>query len=215
MSTPCCCCCAIHATGIRRNNISCSMQRLAKKRMSPRPKSIARYDATFANTPPSAGAVTGEGRLNNDKSLVDVDQLLSDFGEHQLKTAIQHELGTEFLASVDPQSAPAWPVRGVLFGEQSRVILGLTVKKGDLARSVFFVLDTRSPFTYLSSTTMRALGLKEPLPRSLHADVQGLEMVVYASPKASGLNFLGSSFLTSHNCQLHVDYSALVAELFQ
>lgn len=146
----------------------------------------------------------------------DVDVFLTDVGEHELRTDIAREFTTEFLASADLLSTPQWPISGIVYGRYFRVIVELTVKRHSMARSVFCLLNTGSPFTYLSPSTLQALGFNDSLPESLQASVHGQQMTVYSSPQTSpfkDINVLGSDFLSREQCQLSVDYKLLTAEL--
>lgn len=146
----------------------------------------------------------------------DFDVLLTDFGERELRTNVAREFTTEFLAYADPQVSPQWPVNGIVYGKYYRVIVELNVKRRDAARTVFFLLGTGSPFTYLSPSTLQALGFSDSVPKSLQASVHGQRMTVYSSPQAShfkDINLLGSDFLSVEQCQLGVDYKLLTAEL--
>lgn len=152
----------------------------------------------------------------NDIPPQDVDLFLPDVGERELRTDIAREFATEFLASADPLATPQWPVSGIVYGRHSRVIIQLTVSRCNFARRVFFQLVTGSPFTYLSPTTLQALGFNNSIPESLQASVHGQQMTVYSSPQSSqfkDVNLLGSDFLNRERCQLMIDYELLTAEL--
>ena len=80
------------------------------------------------------------------------------------------------------------------------------------------MLDTSSPFTYLSPSTSQALGFNDSVPESFQASVHGQSMTVYSSPQTShfkDINLLGADFLSREQCQLGVDYKLLTAELMQ
>lgn len=145
----------------------------------------------------------------------DVDVLLIDVGERELRTDIAREFATEFLAEADPEASPHWPITGIVYGRYFRVMVELTVTRRNMARRVFFLLDTGSPFTYLSPTTLQALGFNDSLPESFQASVHE-QMTVYSSPQTShfkDINMLGSDFLRGEKCQLAVDYRLLTAEI--
>lgn len=146
----------------------------------------------------------------------DVDVFLTGIGKHELRIDLAREITTEFLASTDLLPTPQWPISGIVYGRYFRVIIQLTVKRHSMTRSVFCLLNTGSPFTYLSPSTLQALGFNESLPESLHASVHGQQMTVHSSPQTShfkDINVLGSDPLSREQCQLCVDYKLLTAEL--
>lgn len=151
-----------------------------------------------------------------DISPQDIDVLLSDLGENDLKGDVARELSTEYLGTVDIDSTPAWPVEGVVYGRHFRVILQLTVKRRGQARSVLFLLDTGSPFTYVNPSTLYALGFKDSLPLSFQAEIHGQKMTVYCSPQTShfkDINLLGCDFLRATQSDLRINYKTLTATL--
>lgn len=153
---------------------------------------------------------------SDDISPRDVDVLLIDVGERELRTDIAREFSTEFLATADPAATPLWPITGFVYGRYFRVMVELIVKRRNMARRVFFLLDTDSPFTFLSPSTLQALGFNDSLPESFQASVHGQQMTLYCSPQTShfsDINMLGSDFLSREQCQLCVDYRLLTAEI--
>lgn len=139
------------------------------------------------------------------------DLLLTDVKEEDLKYSIATELGVEFLSQ--PIEEPKWPLDGILFGHNYRPFVCMQVKRKSISRNVFFLVDTGSPHTYLSATTIDALGIKDVVPDNFSVEVHGVKVNVNMSPiksqKGQDINVLGSDSLSRHKAFLEVDYTKL------
>src|SRR5690242_2645625 len=138
------------------------------------------------------------------------DLLLTDVRESDLKLSIATELGQPFLS--DSIDDPKWPLEGILFGHNYRPFVCMQVRRKLVSKNVFFLVDTGSPHTYLSITTINALGMKDAIPDNFSAEVHGVKVNVNMSPLDShyrDINVLGSDSLSRHKAFLEVDYVKL------
>lgn len=83
----------------------------------------------------------------------DYDVLISDVTHQTLDTTIAEELGVPYLGKATTADAEE-RVRmadGYIYGPNDRTIIPLVVTHKEVARWVFFILDTGCPWTYLSA----------------------------------------------------------------
>ncbi len=138
------------------------------------------------------------------------DVLLGDIDEEDLRTEIAEELGIDFLSNAT--SPPRLPVHGFLFGRHSRPMVSLSVERRTRAVNVFFLVDTGSPYTYLSPASLNELGFKDSLPNSFQPKVHGVKLTAYTSPQDKhfkDLNILGSDFLRLIRGHVSLNYEDL------
>lgn len=142
------------------------------------------------------------------------DLLLSDVREQDLKQSIAHELGIPFMSESSGEAL--LPIEGILFGHNFRPFVCLHVRRKSISRNVFFLVDTGSPHTYLSRTTVEALGISDSIPEGFIATIHGENMYVNLSPANShytDINIIGSDFLSRKKIFLEVDYVNLVVRM--
>lgn len=143
------------------------------------------------------------------------DLLLSDVKEINLKKEIAYALGKDFLS--EPEEDPVWPVEGILFGHNFRAFVNMQVKVKKKSLNVFFLIDTGSPHTYLSNTTIKELGIVDSVPESFKATVHGIVMpTVHLSPlnsHYSDINIIGTDFLSRKSFRLEIDYGVTSVKL--
>ena len=114
------------------------------------------------------------------------DLMLSDVTEEVLTADVASMLGVTHLTAVNADDV-VWPVRALLYGVFSRVMVSLVVTapraSGEAARSVnvIFLLDTGSPYTFISQSTYEALGYSESLPTAAQLRVHGANITVKPS----------------------------------
>ena len=112
-----------------------------------------------------------------------------------------------------------FPVRGVLYGRNMRLVVSLTVFRSrqraedEKGVTVIFVIDTGSPATYVRAGTLRALGL-DPAAQSMRAAlrlrVQGLSLPVSVSSNHfSNVDLLGQDFFRLVGGNVTINYSAM------
>lgn len=142
------------------------------------------------------------------------DLLLTDVKEEDLKLSIASELNIGFLS--EPSDSPKWPLEGILFGHNYRPFVCMQVKRKSITKNVFFLVDTGSPHTYLSKTTIDALGVQDVIPENFSVDIHGIKANVNMSPIGShyqDINVLGSDSLSRHRLVLQADYVNLIVKI--
>lgn len=136
------------------------------------------------------------------------DLLLSDVKEINLRKEIAYALSVDFLSEAEGE--PQWPVEGILFGHNYRAFVNMHVQIKKRPIHVFFLIDTGSPHTYLSNTTIQKLGIIDSVPESFKATIHGIIMpTVHLSPlnsHYSDINIIGTDFLSRKSFRLEVDY---------
>lgn len=144
----------------------------------------------------------------------DQDLLLSDVKEDDLRSGVSLALEETYLDVVSEE--PSWPVKGILFGHNSRPFVCFYVKIKTKSIKVFFLVDTGSPHTYLSGSTMNALGV-DSVPSSFRSTIHGVFMpATYISPSNShysDINIIGADFLNRGQFQLQLDYGSATLTL--
>lgn len=139
------------------------------------------------------------------------DVLITDIDDDDLK-AIGVELGV--VRHDAASSAPTFPVRGIMYGANSRLFVCLTVKKRDRAVNVLFLVDTGSPSSYLRRDTFEALGYTESIPKEANVELHGFPMPVSLShAHFYNVDLLGQSFFRTARARLEVDYEELWCEV--
>ena len=92
------------------------------------------------------------------------DVLLSDVTHAKLQTSIAEELGIAYLSKASDPKEVVRVGTGYIHGLHKRTIVPFIVSHGEEARWVFFIVDSGSPWTYLSTHVrlyMTSLLLKE------------------------------------------------------
>lgn len=153
-------------------------------------------------------------KTRDDISPSHIDVLLIDINEEHLKNDVSDLLGIAFLE--DNTEPPRWPIKGSVYGRYFRLMVPISVKHKNRDKIIFFLLDTGSPFTFLSPTSLESLGFKDTFPESVQMEVHGQKMTVYPSPQDKhfkDINILGADFLRIMKCLLHVDFNNLNLEI--
>ena len=97
-----------------------------------------------------------DGKLSHLTPPADYDVLISDITHKTLDTTIAEELGIPYLGEATKADAEA-RVRiadGYIFGPNDRTIIPLVVTHKEVARWVFFILDTGCPWTYSQTSIL-------------------------------------------------------------
>jgi hypothetical protein len=141
------------------------------------------------------------------------DLMLSDLTEQLLAADIASLLDVTHLAPARAEDV-AWPVRAVLYGVFSRVMVSLVVcappraGRAAAALHVVFLVDTGRPYTFVSQSTFKALRYTDALPRSTSLRVQGVDMTVQPSHSHfADVNVIGTDFLVRARCTLALDFA--------
>ena len=97
-------------------------------------------------------------------------------------------------------------------------MVSLIVQMRSRAVNVFFVIDTGSPFTYLSPSTYKALGFNENVPETASVIIHGCLLAVSLSPPGQhfpDVNVLGASYLLAIGASVLVNYNRNTPEVSQ
>lgn len=141
------------------------------------------------------------------------DILLTDVKEEDLKTGIANALDVSFLE--ETTDLPSWPVEGILFGHNSRPFVCMYMKIKAKCIKVFFLVDTGSPHTYVSETTMNALGASAA--SGFRSTIHGVFLPsTYTSPNNShyaDINILGADFLNRGEFKVELNYGSATIKL--
>ena len=140
----------------------------------------------------------------------DVDVLLNDIDESDLYHLAEME-GAPYL-SVSAQE-PVFPVEGMVVGANKRYMVNLLVRKKNAGpyRNVVFMVDTGSPYTFLSMAAMGSMvDADANLPLMLNVEIQGTPSVIcHLSPPDkhfADVNLLGMDFLEMKGAHLITDW---------
>jgi hypothetical protein len=144
----------------------------------------------------------------------DFDVLLTDMAESDLHLMAQLE-GVGYLNVSNAE--PLFPVEGLIMGAHRRFMVNLLVRRraaaySDNYRNVIFMVDTGSPYTFLSAAAMSALvGPDKNVPSMMRLEIHGNQSIVcYLSPPDkhfAEINLLGMDFLEMKRAQLDVDWT--------
>lgn len=143
------------------------------------------------------------------------DIMLTDIRKLNLQE-IAEEFKVGFLSPATKDDI-SWPIKGFLYGLNSRPMVNLIFGRKEKLVNVFCIVDISSPYTYISPATIHALGVEDGFnSRSVKAVIHGLPMYAYVSPRDKhfpDVNLIGSNFLRRANTQLAIDYSQDSVEL--
>jgi len=142
----------------------------------------------------------------------DFDVLLTDMAGSDLYLMAQLE-GVSYLnvSTIEP----VFPVEGLIMGPHRRFMINLLVRRRasvDLQyRNVVFMVDTGSPYTFLSTAAMSALvGAGNNVPSMMRLEIHGNQsLVCHLSPPDkhfAEINLLGTDWLEMKRVQLDVDW---------
>ena len=140
----------------------------------------------------------------------DFDVLLTDMAESDLHLMAQLE-GVGYLNVSRTQ--PSFPVEGLIMGAHRRFMVNLLVRRRATVdfRNVIFMIDTGSPYTFLSTAAMSAMvGPDKNVPHMMRLEIHGNQSIVcYLSPPDkhfADINLLGMDFLEMRRVQFDVDW---------
>jgi len=142
----------------------------------------------------------------------DFDVLLSDINEGDLRLIAQ--LDEAAYLNISSTVDPLFPVEGVVMG--SRYMINLLVRRRNqhAYRNVVFMIDTGSPYTFLSKTAIEALLESDTVnvPSMLKLEIHGKQsLICYMSPvdkHFADINLLGMDFLESKGALIETDWAA-------
>jgi hypothetical protein len=141
-----------------------------------------------------------------------VDMLLLDVTpESYVDIGIQ--LGVVRWSVLPPTAAaepPSFPVEGILWGRNKRVMVPLVARVGKRQPIILhFLLDTGSPFTFICADSMRALGYMESLPGESNFILHGVSVSATLSHSHFLHNdVLGTDWLTNARAKISLDFAS-------
>ncbi len=161
-----------------------------------------------------------ENRLYSSSTLVvdtvkflkpsDFDVSLNDINEADLYLLGEME-GAQYLNV--SMLRPVFPVQGMVMGINRRYMVNLLARRKNSQhfRNVIFMVDTGSPYTFISKTTMEAMvGPNSNVTSIIKLEVQGeTSMICYLSPPEkhfAHVNLLGMDFLEMKGAHLITDW---------
>ena len=121
--------------------------------------------------------------------------------------------GVKHLSPADPiiisPSNPTTTMNGIRFADHRRVFVKAVLSSKGKAVNAFMLVDTSSPYTFLTEETIMALGLKLYGPPDDQEGFVGINGYHGSRVRVSkggfrDVNILGTDFLTL--CDLHVNY---------
>jgi len=140
------------------------------------------------------------------------DVLLNDVNEADLYL-IAHMEGAPYLNESSTE-LPIFPVEGLVMSTHRRYMINLMVRRKNTQPyiNVVFLIDTGSPYTFLSRKAIEALmPTATNLPTMLRLDIHGTpSMVCYMSPPSkhfADLNLLGMDFLELKGALIDTDWT--------
>jgi hypothetical protein len=156
------------------------------------------------------------------------DILLTGIDQNDLYMMGEME-GKGYLNISESLLKPVFPVEGMIMqSHNSRLMINLLARRSSTSepyklRHVIFMVDTGSPYTFLSKTAMRALmqnaksssscRLEEDVPSMMKVEIQGSHPIpCYLSPADkhfADINVLGVDFLHFIKGQIVIDWDKM------
>ena len=143
------------------------------------------------------------------------DVLLSDLKAEDI--ARMNIQGVKHLSAARKEDTPT-VLKGTTFGENARILVAAVVsrtKQGDSnSLNVIMLVDTGSPYVFLTARTWNSIGVKvEDLPNDqAYVKINGVRVLAHVSSNHfEDIDVLGASFLK--NCKMLVDYPEQNAQL--
>ena len=138
------------------------------------------------------------------------DILLNDINETDLYLIGEME-GTPYLNL--STLLPIFPVEGMVMGMNRRYMVNLLARRKNTQhfKNIVFMVDTGSPYTFISKVAMEAMvGTSVNLPSIIKLDIHGeVSMICYLSPPDkhfADVNLLGMDFLEMKGAQIVTDW---------
>lgn len=171
--------------------------------------------AFLRNQPVLEGPVDAPKTISPQKMEI----MLQDVTDEELHTSVAEVLGLDYLSAAAPPQPTDGMIKyaGVLYGQYCRPIVSMPVQVRSTCLNVFFLVDTGSPFTFLSSKALHALGFTEHVPDRARVTLGGYsKFYVQLSPLEKhfkDINVLGADFLERADAELNVKYKEGFKEL--
>lgn len=126
------------------------------------------------------------------------------------ETNILHNQATDHKAS--------YPVKGIVYGENERILFPLIIEYGLSRRTqALFLYESSSPYNFISYETFDAVGVQRILiPSKAQKNMNVHGTAVKVSPSINhfqAVNVIGQNFLRDHKLEVTVDYKRKTAQL--
>lgn len=131
------------------------------------------------------------------------DVMLTDLNATKIADIAWSVFGFKYNSLVN--EVAKFPIKGVVLVQNYRSIAEIIVKYKRKIIKTLVIVDTGSPFVYLSDDTLKALGIVDSFEANLifHGEITG---VYRSSNHFSGLNVLGASFFVENKLVLNLNY---------
>jgi hypothetical protein len=123
------------------------------------------------------------------------DVYIADVTESDLNNDISNQMNIKYLS--EAKNEEIWPLNGIFYGINRRCIVCCSVKRKNMEKAinVFFILDTGSPYTYLTANVIDKLGLSY-VPKSFPCLINNKWTdVAISHSNFENVNLLGANFL--------------------
>jgi len=128
---------------------------------------------------------------------------LSDISNIRCYKDLENHLGVVNLSKITQKCV--LPIDGIFYGPNSRIFIPLVLNKNGICVHVIFLLDTTSPYTYISRLTFEALGMT--VTKCTNININGIITPVYCFPQDINVNILGQHYLEHAKLNLHINYT--------
>jgi len=134
------------------------------------------------------------------------DIMLTDIKKEDLRD-YSRQFGFEYNA-VSKEKYVAFPVQGIIAeGTHSRLLIPLTVHYKKVYVKTLFLVDTVSPYVFLSQDTFNVLEISDTITVGINLLIQGKPAVAHLSTNHfSDINVIGATYLSKHSLHLSVRY---------
>ncbi|KAL7273484.1 hypothetical protein RUND412_003659 [Rhizina undulata] len=147
------------------------------------------------------------------------DVLLTDITHHKLENKISEHVGIPYLSTADGDKAKKviQAIEGYIYGPNKRTILPFIVSYRKEARWLFFILDSGSPYTYISREAGKIFGIEENSDMETAVTIGGYPKEIRLSPAHSHFpeaNVLGTEFCRVNRVRIWQDYANCKVKLY-
>jgi len=131
-----------------------------------------------------------------------LDDLISDVQPNDLHEIISKVLNIKYLSDSAQESDD---VKGILFGGYLRLIGAMTLEINGKVKNIHFLVDMRSPKTYICEEVLNSYQLSNINPETPFS-VRLNKRQISVKVSHDHFNILGTDFLHTHKAQLFVDF---------
>lgn len=170
------------------------------------------YTTTASSSSSSPPVVETCSGSNSNSFSSPQSSLFDDITESDLK-----QLATFFHFSYNEPTEEriSYPVEGVVYGNNRRIIFPLIVGHHGTRIKTLFLYDTSSPFSYISQSTLKALKIEDLVLNSMNIALQGDLVTVHPTLSSfQHINIVGQEFFRGLKALVAIDYFKLKAKIF-